>query len=1529
MAEDVEDVFVVETSFAQQSMWLQHQMDPTKPTCNITAAARVRGPLGTEALRRALAAVIDRHEALRTVFRVEDGVPVQVVRNRMDVPVPVVDTHPSEVEASFRQDAEKPFDVEHGPLMRMRVLRLGPEEHILLLVMHHLAMDGWSAAIMFRELSAGYRSCTDGQDAELPALPIQYADYAVWQREQLRGARLDGLLSYWTDCLDGAQPLLLPADRPRPAVRSNRGETVEFRLAAELAAALETFAREQRATLFMVLLAALKALFARYSGQRDILLATVTANRNRPEIAGLIGDFINTLVLRTDLSGDPTVAELVSRARDTCRDAYAHQELPIDMVLDALRVTREGGGIQNGLVRAMLVLQNMPAEPWQADGLLFEPMRVDTRTSILDLSLTIERARDGGYACFMEYSTELFDRATIDRFGQAYLGMLDAFVVDPAARVDAIGLPGESDWHALLAGWNATERELPRGLVHELVAGQAARTPSALALEDVRQRLTYAELDRRSDELARVLRGLPTGGRPDEPRAAVCMEPSVDLAVAVLAALKAGWAFVPLDPHLPPARLAGMVRDAAVRVVLTHDGPSRDLAEVFSGCRVIHLDQELPAPGPAARAEGPHPLGLACVLYTSGSTSEPKGVMLSHRALANFAQYVADELELTGEDRYFQLSSIGFDTFLEEMFAPLVAGAAMVLPPGRILTVGEDLSAHVRRQRITVVDLTPAYWHEWTRELAAVGGPPPSLRLAVVGGDRVLPEYVEVWRRFEVGLVEVYGLTETAVSSTVSHKTGGRARGLRPSAVLGAPLANTQVHVLDERLRPVLPGAVGEIYISGVGLANGYLHNPTMTAGRFLPDPFGAPGARMLRTGDQGRRRADAEIEFIGRLDHQVKIRGHRVEPGEVEAALAAHPEVAQAAVAVRDGAGGKQLLAYAVPVPGAAPRPELLRAFLAEALPDFLVPAAVVLVRSMPMTSSGKIDRNALAATDPARPEVSRPPANPREELLCRLMAEVVGVPEVGAEDDFFAIGGDSISAIQLASRARTSGAALVPRDVFTRRTPARLALAAETQDAAADREPAAAGPLPLTQAAAWLAASGAEPDAPGLTQAMVLRVPPGLDEKRLCAALQSLVDHHDVLRLKLTVGQEGDWQPVITPLGTVAAREWVSRADARGLTGQALRDLVVARTEAARRELDPVAGVVGRLLWFDAGEEPGRLVLLLHHLVVDGVSWRILLPDLALAHHASAEGGPVELPPVGTSLREWAHHLARAAVDPSTTGELGYWRETARTADPLLGARPLSAERDTEGASRSFTLTLPPDEAGPLLSAVPARHRAGPEEVLLTGLALALGRWRERRGCHAPAALVQLERHGREEGIMPGADLSRTVGWFTSSFPVALDPGQVAWNEGNASRQAVAAALSRVRDQLRAVPGNGIGYELLRRLNPATAPELAGPADPQIGFNYLGRLGSQAVAGAGGWELDTELTTAMGSGLDPGLPLAHALQVTSVAVNGPEGIALSATWQWAPGVLSEQDVRELARDWCSALSALAALALPPQGQG
>ncbi|MFE4974132.1 amino acid adenylation domain-containing protein, partial [Kitasatospora sp. NPDC056651] len=1061
-----------------------------------------------------------------------------------------------------------------------------------------------------------------------------------------------------------------------------------------------------------------------------------------------------------------------------------------------------------------------------------------------------------------------------------------------------------------------------RPTLAELVDAQVARTPDAPALYAEDTTLSYAELDARANRLARLLaaRGLGT-----EDVVALALPKSPEAIVAILAVAKTGATWLPADPAYPAERLRHMLADSRAALVLTTAEAAGRLPDTDAPRLLLDSAEHLAALAarsgtPFTAAERVRPLSApntAYVIYTSGSTGVPKGVAVTHTGLPSM---IATQVAATGVgpgSRVLQASSLSFDVSVSDLAAALTTGAALVLPREQSELVGEALAALIDRYGVTHADLAPAM----AATLPDV--PLPSLRTLVSGGEAVPRELAARLGR-DRPMFNSYGPTEATVSVTLSEPLTGTEQ-----PPIGHPFQDVRVHLLDERLRPVEPGTVGELYLSGPHLARGYLGRPALTAERFVACPFGEPGdgplqpdggqgGRMYRTGDLGRQRPDGQLEFVGRADDQVKIRGFRVELGEIERTLCAHPGVRQAAVLLReDRPGERRLVGYTV---GPAD-PAELRAHCAERLPDHMVPVVVVLDR-LPLTPNDKVDRRALPAPVlGAADEGGRAPAGESEHALARLFAEVLGLPRVGVTDSFFELGGDSIVAIQLVSRARQAGLRLTPREVFDAPTVEALARIARPLEGPAAAEPAGAGlgEVPPTPIVHWLAAQQGAVES--FYQATLLTLPAGTGHQQLTTALQALLDHHDVLRARTSPLAGRPWTLHVPAPGAVPAGS-VLNAVAGPATGEALR----AATEAARDRLSPEDGRMVQAVRFDDGpDRPTRLLLVLHHLVVDGVTWRIVEEDLLAALAALREGRAVGLAPVPTSFRRWAERLTAEARTDRRAAELPLWQAALATPDPLLGDRPLDPARDTYATQGVLRLVLPAGTTRALLTEVTAAYHAQVNDVLLTALSLALAHWRGRETTGPDGAvLVSVEGHGREE-VVEGVDLHRTVGWFTSVHPVRLAPGALSWSEVTAAGPELGRALGRVKEQLRAVPDNGIGYGLLRHLNPATAAALDGHAEPQIEFNYLGRFQPEGVTA------DDVLAgaEAMTEGAADGLALARVLGLDATTVDTPQGPLLVAQWSWAAELLDEERVRGLAEAWFTALSALAEHAGRPGAGG
>jgi amino acid adenylation domain-containing protein len=1072
-------------SFAQRRLWFLHQLEPGNPVHNLAAAVRLEGRLSVPALAAVFAEIVRRHEALRTGFTAAAEEPAQVVREAAPVPLPVADLSalpPPRRErlarGLARELARLPFDLERGQVMRAALLRLAAgagEEHELVLALHHIAADGGSLAVLAGELAALYAAFAAGRPSPLPELPVQYADYALWQRRRLTEAALAPGLAWWRERLAGEPPPLeLPADRQRPAVLSHRGAHYERPLGAALAGRLEGLAREARATPFMALLAGFATLLDRYSGQADLVIGTPVAGRDRVELEGLIGVFLNNLVLRVSLAGEPGLRELLQRVRETVLGAFAHQEVPFERLVDELRPGRDPS--RTPLFQVMFVGQNAPLLPLALPGLRLRlrPREVDLGTARFDLAVSMAPV-DGGWSGTWKFSTDLFDAATVARLASHLENLLAAALAEPDRPVARLAMLSPGERHQVLGEWNDTGAGWPAAkdlCLHELIREQAARTPAAVAVEHGAERLSFEELLGRSGALAARLRAL---GVAAESRVGVFAERSAEMVVGLLGTLVAGGAYVPLDPDYPAERLAYMLEDSGVDALLVQDhllarlGPLPERLRL--GGRVLELGgapgAEMP-PGVESLPDSP-----AYAIYTSGSTGKPKGAVVPQRGIVNRLLWMQEAYRLGPDDRVLQKTPFSFDVSVWEFFWPLLAGARLVMAPPGAHQDPARLAALIQEHRITTLHFVPSMLQVFL-EQPGLAAACRSVRRVFASGEALPFELEERFlaRLPGVALHNLYGPTEASVDVTFHACRRGGDRQLVP---IGRPIANTSILLLDRHLDPVPAGVPGELHIGGVGLARGYLGRPELTAERFIPDPWsdrygwrGQPGARLYKTGDLARFRPDGEIEFLGRLDHQVKVRGVRIELGEIEAALARHPEVRAAVVLARrdpePGAAetaGVRLVAYLVPAGGAAPEAGELRAFLRSSLPEAMVPAAFVVLPVFPLTASGKVDRRALPAPAPASPAersagaaAYEEPGTALERRLAALWSEVLGVERIGRHDNFFELGGDSIQGAMLVNRIqRELGQIVYVMALFDAPTLARFAgyLAAGYPDAAA----------------------------------------------------------------------------------------------------------------------------------------------------------------------------------------------------------------------------------------------------------------------------------------------------------------------------------------------------------------------------------------------------------------------------------------------------------------------------------------------
>ncbi|WHX16504.1 non-ribosomal peptide synthase/polyketide synthase [Streptomyces malaysiensis subsp. malaysiensis] len=1579
----------VPLSHAQQRLWFLQHLEGPSDAYNMVISLDLTGPLDEDALRQALADVVARHESLRTVFADDAaGGAYQVVLAPEQARVPLsVERVADEasVDRLMRGAAAYAFNLTSEIPIRAALFRLpgelpgdtsanasadpssdpsadlsgvpsdalpaappddlpralppdrpragGADRSALLLLTHHIAGDAWSRGVLVRDLTAAYAArVTTGRAPAWEPLPVQYADYSLWQRDLLgdeadAGSEIARQLDYWTRALEGLpEELALPFDRPRPAAASYRGDRVGFELPPGLYERLVRVAGEHRASLYMVLQAALATLLTRLGAGSDIPIGTPVAGRTDDALDDLVGFFVNTLVLRTDTSGNPTFTELVERVRARDLEAYAHQDLPFERLVEV--VNPERSLARHPLFQTVLNLNNAARPLTARTGLTVTGRPLGAPSAKFDLSFEIaEAAGDtgAGLGCALDFSTDLFDRATAQSIADRFVRVLDQVAADPAVRIQDLRILDPAERRELTVPPRHTSTSgdtTPGDTIVSRFERQVAATPDAIAVTYETTSLTYAEVNARANRLAHLLRERGAGPRR---YVGLSMPRTEELVVAVLGVLKSGAAYVPIDPAYPADRIAYVIDDARPILTVTPD--------------VLAGSERYPVADPEVALS---PLDTAYVIYTSGSTGRPKGVEVPHGNAIRLMDSTGHWFGFGPDDVWTLFHSYAFDFSVWELWGPLLHGGRLVVVSHETSRTPDRFLKLLADERVTVLNQTPSAFYQL---MAADRDNPEAaarlrLRHVVFGGEALeLGRLADWYSRHPddaPSLVNMYGITETTVH--VTHVALDEAVVAASSgSVIGEPIPDLAVYVLDERLRPVPRGVVGELYVVGAGLARGYLGRPGLTAGRFVANPFGE--GRMYRTGDTGRRLADGRLEYHGRVDDQVKLRGFRIELGEIEAALETHASVAQAAVILReDRPGDKRLVAYAVPAAGArsTPEPDALRAHLATALPEHMVPSAVVALDALPLTLNGKLDRRALPApVYGGKPEADRRgPRTEREKTLCGLFAEVLGLDGVGIDDGFFDLGGDSIMSIQLVSRARRAGLELAVRDVFEHRTVAALAdIATETVRVAAEEPGADIGDVPLTPIVRWFLERGGPADQ--FNQSRLIQVPAALRQEHLRSAVQAVLDHHGALRARLTAAPERRLE--IRRPGDVDAASLVRRVAAAGLEEPAQRDLVRRETEAARERLDLDAGRLVQVVWFDRGADtPGLLLLLVHHLVVDGVSWRILVPDLAEAYRAVSAGREAELQPVGTSLRRWARRLTEAAARPARAAEAAWWQQVLRPGDPLLGRRALDPARDTYGSAAHLTVTLPVAVTEKLLTRVPSVFTAEVNDVLLTAFALAWARWRGRgaggAGGRPAGVLLDLEGHGREEDLVGAVDLSRTVGWFTSLYPVRIDPGAADLTDAFAGGPAAGEAVKRIKEQLRAVPDKGIGYGLVRHLNAGTARGFTGLPEPQVAFNYLGRFTVADAEEAGSATVPdwTVLASAAGiGGTDPRVPLAHPLELNARTDDGPRGPELAATWTWAEDILDRAEVATLADLWFQALTALTEHAERPDAGG
>ncbi|SDS76273.1 non-ribosomal peptide synthetase [Pseudomonas granadensis] len=1505
-------------SYAQERQWFLWQLEPTSTAYHVPAALRLRGELDLPALQQSFDALIERHESLRTCFVEQQGTTLQVIQAHGALDLQVQDAaglDDAALQALVAAETLHLFDLQQGPLLRVKLLRLAADDHALVITLHHIVSDGWSMNVMVDELVALYAAYSQGQIAQLPALPVQYADYAAWQKQWMDAGERERQLNYWTAQLgDGEQPLLeLPSDRPRPAEQSYRGARHDVPLSLELATALKQVAQRENVTLFVLLLASFQTLLHRYSGQADIRVGVPVANRNRVETEGLIGFFVNTQVLKAEFDSQQTVRSLLQQVKNSVLGAQAHQDLPFEQLVDALQPERS-------LSHSPLfqVMHNHQSQARQGQGatrlpqLHIEGLPWASNTAQFDLTLNTFESADNVWA-ELTYATDLFDLATIERLAQHWLNLLHGIVADSAHRIADLPLHNAAEREATLLQWNPAVVDFPsEQCLHHLIEAQAARAPNAIAVSCAGETMSYAALNRRANQWAHQL--IAQGVGPDV-RVGLAVERSLDMLVGLLAILKAGGAYVPLDPSYPQERLSYMIGDSGIGLLLTQRHLLAQLP-VPDAVHSLMLDQQgedLEGYSDCNPQVSMSADNLAYVIYTSGSTGQPKGTLLAHRNVLRLFEATDAWFDFSADDVWSLFHSYAFDFSVWEIFGALLYGGKLVVVPYEVSRSPEDFFVLLCREGVTVLNQTPSAFKQLMQVACAPehAAQQPALRYVVFGGEALEVKSLRPWfERFgdqAPQLINMYGITETTVHVTYRPLSMADLQA-DASSPIGVPIPDLSWYLLDADLNPVAKGCIGELYVGRAGLARGYLNRADLTSLRFIPDPFAADGGRLYRTGDLARYRADGVVEYIGRIDHQVKIRGFRIELGEIEAQLQAQKTVRQAVVLAQSGLSGQQLVAWLVPQDAAlleasaaeqAQWRDSVRAELKDNLPDHMIPAHLLLLAQLPLTANGKLNRSALPAPDASQAQQAfQAPQSELEQRLAAIWQDVLKLPQVGLNDNFFELGGDSIISIQVVSRARQAGIGLNPKDLFQHQTIARLALVAQlgAEPSSIDQQAVSGAALLLPIQQQFF-----EDDIPERhhwNQSVLLKPRQPLDADKIEQVLRALVAHHDALRLSFTQ-RGGVWQAEHRAVENLPDNLlWQEQvADATALEALGNR---------AQRSLDLQNGPLLRAVLAQLADGTQRLHLLIHHLAVDGVSWRILLEDLQNAYQQLLDGQPLRLPAKTSAFKDWSEHMQRYANSTALQQELAYWQACLRDVSTDLPCKRVDAGQHNRLAQTVQT-RLGTDLTRQLLQQAPAAYRTQVNDLLLTALARVIGRWSGQ-----PSTLIQLEGHGREE-LFDGVDLTRTVGWFTSLFPVRLTPAQTPGE-----------TIKQVKEQLRSIPNKGIGFGALRHLGNADAQQsLRALPTPRITFNYLGQFDGSFAAD----EAALFAPAPDNAGLDQSAdaPLGNWLTLNGQVYGGE----LRVGWTFSTERFDTANIEALAADYADELTALIEHCLTPGVDG
>ncbi|MCY8448952.1 surfactin non-ribosomal peptide synthetase SrfAA [Bacillus spizizenii] len=1377
-------------SSPQKRMYVLQQLEGAQTSYNMPAVLRLTGELDVERLNSVMQQLMQRHEAFRTTFEIKDGETVQRIWEEAECEMAYFEAAEEETERIVSEFI-KPFKIDRLPLFRMGLIKHSDTEHVLLFDMHHIISDGASVGVLIEELSKLY----DGETLE--PLRIQYKDYAVWQQQFIQSELYKKQEEHWLKELDGELPVLtLPTDYSRPAVQTFEGDRIAFSLEAGKAEALRRLAKETDSTLYMVLLASYSAFLSKLSGQDDIIVGSPVAGRSQADVSRVIGMFVNTLALRTYPKGEKTFADYLSEVKETALNAFGAQDYPLEDLIGNVQVQRDTS--RNPLFDAVFSMQNANIKDLTMKGIQLEPHPFDRKTAKFDITLTADET-DGGLTFVLEYNTALFKPETIERWKQYWMQLLDAVTGNPNQPLASLSIVTETEKQTLLDAWKGKNLSVPTDkTVHQLFEETAQRHKDRPAVTFNGQSWTYGELNAKANRLARIL--IDCGISADE-RVGVLTKPSLEMSAAVLGVLKAGAAFVPIDPDYPDQRIDYILQDSGAKLLLKQEGIS--VPDSFSG-DVIFLDGDrtiLSLPLDENDEENPetdtNAENLAYMIYTSGTTGQPKGVMVEHHALVNLCFWHHDAFSMTEEDRSAKYAGFGFDASIWEMFPTWTIGAELHVIDEEIRLDIVRLNDYFETHGVTITFL-PTQLAEQFMELENT-----SLRVLLTGGDKLKRAVKQPYT-----LVNNYGPTENTVVATSTEINPEEG-----SLSIGQAIANTRVYILGEGNQVQPEGVAGELCVAGRGLARGYLNKEDETAKRFVADPF-VPGERMYRTGDLVKW-VNGGIEYIGRIDQQVKVRGYRIELSEIEVQLAQLSEVHDAAVtAVKDKGGNTAIAAYVTPETADI---EALKSSLKETLPDYMIPAFWVTLNELPVTANGKVDRKALPEPDiEAGGGEYKAPTTDMEELLAGIWQDVLGISEVGVSDNFFSLGGDSIKGIQMASRLNQHGWKLEMKDLFQHPTIEELTQYVERAEGKQADQGPVEGEVILTPIQRWFFEKNFT-NKHHWNQSVMLHAAKGFDPERVEKTLQALIEHHDALRMVYRE-EDGEIIQAYKPIGE--SKVSFEIVDLYGTDEEMLKSQIKILADRLQSSLDLQNGPLLKAEQYrtEAGD---HLLIAVHHLVVDGVSWRILLEDFASGYVQAEKEGSVVFPQKTNSFKDWAEELAAFSQSADLLQQAEYWSQIdAEQVSPV--PKDYETEQRIVKHTSSVICELTEEDTKHLLTDVHQPYGTEINDILLSALGLTMKEWTDDAKIG-----INLEGHGRED-IIPNVNISRTVGWFTAQYPVVLDM----------SEADVSTVIKTVKENLRRIPDKGVGYGILRYVTKTA--ETKG-FTPEISFNYLGQFDSE----------------------------------------------------------------------------------------